>query len=240
MCRSCSSLILALGVVLGATSMGNATIIGFANTAGSNAKVPASLGSYAAAEGYDFTVSNGATPNIGVEFVFDDWDYHHSGHFAPIENLTMGGAWDNDGTDPDIAQVEHNGAPIVFTADPGYALVLNSFDFGLSDETVGQTNDWTLSLTDSSSAVVWSTSITLLNEGSGDVRTIEPNFVGANGMAYTLTFDMTAEGDGQSYGTGRNALDNVSFNQIAVPEPTSVILIGLGVLGFVACRRRAS
>jgi len=94
-----------------AASASQATIIGFANSAGNNAKVPADLGSFAAADGTAFTVSNGATPNIGVEFVNPTWDYHHSGNFDVIENFTAGGAWDSDG-DPDIAHIKLGPQPL--------------------------------------------------------------------------------------------------------------------------------
>jgi PEP-CTERM motif len=37
---------------------------------------------------------------------------------------------------------------------------------------------------------------------------------------------------------GRNAIDNLSFNQVTVPEPASLVLAGLGVLSLIARRRR--
>lgn len=219
------------GLVLTAAAA-NASIIGFANSAGNNTTVPANLGAYATVDMDGVTVSNGATPNIGVTFD-GGWDYHHSDNFDVVENHTMGGAFDSDGG-PDIAQTDNAFHTIDFTADAGYAFVLNSFDFGLSRETLGSETDWTFTLTDSSSNTVWSESVTLVNGGSGDTRTITPGFTGVMGESYTLSFELTEERGG-SFGAGRNALDNLSFSQ--VPAPGALALLGMGGLASVRRRR---
>ncbi len=210
-----------------------ATIIGFGQLGGSNTTVPASLGSNAVADGNGYVVSNGTTPNVALTWD-GNWDIHTSGFFSDIENQTVGGGdWDNEGNIPRVGQLDFGTHTTGFAADPGYAVVLNSFDFGHTAETSGTTN-WDLTLTDSGANVVWSQSVEFVN---GMVTTVSPNFKGAAGESYTLTFNRTAE----TYGSnGRHAIDNVSFNQVAVPEPSSIVLVGLGVFGLVARRRRAS
>jgi hypothetical protein len=53
--------------------------------------------------------------------------------------------------------------------------------------------------------------------------------------SYTLTF--SPEGVPQGLDT---LLDNVSLNATAVPEPSSLTLIGAGLLGLLAFRRRTA
>ena len=216
-------------IFLGAPGAVSATIIGFGGTQGSNASIDASndLWSYATVDVEGLTVANGATPNIAIAFD-DGWDYHNIVHFTIVEEKTLDlEAYDTIGTDPDIAQLD--GRDISFVVDPGFALVLNSFDFGLSSETATQGNTWTISLTDSAGETVWSETVVFSNvatSGAGDVTTVRPNFTGLEGEDYLLHFNLDEELDGTTFGGGRNAIDNLSFNQIAVaaaiPEVTQV------------------
>ncbi|WP_425400260.1 PEP-CTERM sorting domain-containing protein [Aeoliella sp.] len=231
------------GAVLAMANLSHATILGFGQIGGSNTTIPKDFGSNAAADANGLVVSNGATPNIALTWDIDGqdnngdansngWDIHTSDHFAEIENQTVGGGdWDNEGPDERIAQLDFDYHSIGFAADPGYALVLNSFDFGNTEETV-DSSTWDLSLTDSSDAVVWSQQVTLTNPDS-DVMTITPNFTGELGESYTLI--LAGVGDPLN---GRHAIDNLSFNQ-AVPEPSTLSLVAIGALmGLGVCRRR--
>lgn len=220
-----------LAAMFASVGFSHATVIGFGQLGGNNTTVPAALASNAAADGPGFVVSNGATPNVALTWDAV-WDIHTSNFFAPIEAQTVGGgAWDNEGNVPRVGQLDVGNHTISFSADPGYAVVLNSFDFGHTAETAGVTN-WDLTLADSGSNVVWSQSIEFVN---GSVVTVSPSFTGVNGASYLLTFNRTAE----TYGSnGRHAIDNLSFNQVQIPEPTTIALVGLGMIGLGACRRR--
>ena len=224
---------IAAGLVLSLASASQATIIGFANSFGNNTTLPGDIGSFATADMGGVTVMNGATPNIGLTWD-DSWDYHHASFFDVVEDHTIGGAWDSDGG-ADIAQTDVQTQSVVFAVDAGFALVLNQFDFGLTRESLDQGNTWTISLTNSAMNTVWTETFHLLNEGSGDVRTLTPNFIGVPGETYTLTFNLDSEDAGQNYGPGRNALDNLSFNQ--VPEPATMSLLVLGGLSLLRRRR---
>lgn len=224
-------LLCTLGILVGGLTVGHATNIGFGNLGPSNTTVPANLGSFVVSDGNGYSVSNGATPNIGL--VWDaGWDIHTSNFFAPTENQFVGGgAWDNEGDVPRVGQLDNNTHTIAFTADPGYALVLNSFDFGHSAETAG-TTVWDLTLTDSLASTVWSQQVTFTN---GQVYTISPGFTGADGASYTLTFNRVS---GTYTTNGRLAIDNLSFNQVAIPEPGTITLGILGSGALIAFRRR--
>ncbi|MBK1883557.1 PEP-CTERM sorting domain-containing protein [Luteolibacter pohnpeiensis] len=230
---------LTLGLMLGVASLANATIIGFSGLGDSNTAIGLNYASNASSDGTGYTVSNGSTSNIAVTWggasasaTDSSWDIHHSTWFTPIEGQTTGDStWDGVSSSPDIAQLDYGNVTITFTVDSGYALVLNSFDFGQTAETSG-TSSWTLSLTNSSLTTVWSQTVDFTD---GQVYTISPAFTGEDGETYTLTFNRTAE----SYSTnGRLALDNLSFNQVAIPEPSTVALFGLAGLGLLRRRRK--
>lgn len=208
-----------------------ATIVGFGNLGGNNTTVPAGLASNATAAGNGFVVTNGATPNITLTWDAN-WDIHTSNFFTELENQTAGGgAWDNEGSIPRIGQLDTNTHTIDFSAAPGFAVVLNSFDFANTPETT-DTSTWSVVLTDSQSVTVWSQQITLANNDS-DVLTVSPNFTGLNGAAYRLTFTQTT-----ATPLGQHGIDNLSFNQVAIPEPSLISLAGLAGVGLGLRRRR--
>lgn len=223
-----------LGILLGGTTLGHATVIGFGNLGGSNTTVPSSLGSNAMADGNGYVVSNGATPNIAVTWQ-SNWDIHTSPQFAALESMTVGGgAWDNEGDEPRVAQLDEGSHTIGFTSEAGFGLLLNSFDFGQTAESAG-VSTWDLTLTDSALATVWSQSVTLDNlDGTvSSIFTIAPAFVGVAGESYTLSFNRTSA---TGPADGRVAIDNLSFNQI--PEPSSVFLLGFAGVACLARRRK--
>lgn len=223
-------------LLLGAASASHATIIGFGQLGGNNATVPADFASNAVEAGNGYVVSNGTTPNVALDWG-GLWDIHTSGNFADIENQTIGGGdWDNEGGIPRIGQFEQNEAntmSIGFSVDPGFALVLNSFDFGNTAETVNVTN-WDVVLTDANNVEIWSQSVEFDNNIGNNVLTLAPNFTGDLGASYTLAFIEIGE---HTEDLGRTAIDNLSFSQI--PEPSTYALLGgLGALGVALIRRR--
>ncbi|MFC7337854.1 GH92 family glycosyl hydrolase [Haloferula chungangensis] len=203
-------MILGVGIMAALGTGSHATIIGFGQLGGSNTAVPGTLGSRASSDGNGYVVTNGTTPNIVLGWD-GDWDIHTSSWFNDLEAKTAGGgSWDNEGGVPRIGQLDSGNHTITFTADPGYALVLDSFDFVHTEETSGSTT-WELTLRNVLSSVVWSQTVTLDNQNNSHLVTVAPNFTGTSGETYTLSFNRVSE----SYGSnGRHAIDNLSFSQI--------------------------
>ncbi len=234
------SLLCTLGILLGGMATGNSTIIGFGQISGANnIGVPRNLASNAIEDGTAFTVSNGVTPNISLFWDSlkpqNDWQVHHSTQFNTLENLTAGGVWDKDTANPVVGQLDYGDADIQFLAESGYALVLNSFDFGHTAEAgTGTSTTWNFSLLDSFNNPVWSQSVTF---AGGQVNTITPNFTGALGASYTLVFHRS---DSSYASDGRHGIDNLNFNQttVAIPEPGTIALSLVGAGALLAFRRR--
>lgn len=238
-----------LGLLLGGATAGQATIIGFGQLGSSNTAVPSNLGSNAVADGNGYVVTNGTTPNISLTWDAD-WDIHTSTWFNDLEfHNDGGGIWDNEGNNnPRIGQLDFGSHNIVFGADPGYSLVLVSFDFAHTNEQTNNnpgntyTTEWRVSLLDSSSTEVWGQDV-IFNDGQ--VYTISPNFVGAAGASYMLLFQRRAEfgtdaaGGSLTYNSnGRHGIDNLTFQQRAVPEPGAVALLSLAGAAFLRRRRQ--
>lgn len=219
-------------LVLGSVSLGQATIIGFGNLGVSNTTVPANLASNASAAGNGFVISNGATPNIALTWD-TGWDIHTSVHFTELENQTVGGGdWDNEGGGPRVGQFDANTHTIDFVAGSGYAFKLNSFDMANTPE-AADLSIWSIVLSDSLGSPVWSTTVNLQNNDA-DVVTLTPAFTGLDGQAYKLTFRQTET----TAPVGHIAIDNLSFNQVAVPEPSLSLLAGLSGLAMILRRRK--
>ncbi|WP_309397710.1 PEP-CTERM sorting domain-containing protein [Cerasicoccus maritimus] len=217
-------------------SVSHATSLGFGQIGGSNTGISTNFGSNAVVDGNGYIISDDATPNVTLTWD-SEWDVHTSSWFTDLENKTVGGGdWDNEGGTNRIAQLDSSSHSITFDVDSGYALVLNSFDIGHTAETTGVTT-WDVELTDSDNAIVWSQFLTLDNSSvETSILTIAPEFTGLDGETYTLSFNLVSE----TYGSnGRHAIDNLTFSQVAIPEPSTVAAImGLCVLVPLLRRRQ--
>jgi hypothetical protein len=239
-----------------------ATTVGFVGAGNNNADIPVNYASNVAADGTGWTVSDGtgATPDVTLYWGGGhttgtgwDWEAHNAASFQHIEALHAGGAWDAAAppTTNAVVQLQDyrpNGAvELQFLPSAGIAVVVNSFDIGNATDQVGGTSadgpygfDIAL-IRDSDAATVWSHSTPLWDvEVPGPPRvireeTVDVNYTGAPGESYTLTFTRTGTGNGQIY---RSGLDNLSFSQIAIPEPTSLALVAVCGLGLLGVRSR--
>lgn len=170
------------------------------------------------------------TPNIILTWSAD-WDAYVS---RSTPDINPSNSWPSDAQANGVYQLDAARdvtQTITFTPDAGFAVILLSLDL----------NDWVRGPIDMASmnvdwAVTGSVSGTL---GSGTFATVDAtskNFTfgsltGANGE--TLTLGLTQRSGEPSY----LAMDNLSFDQVAIPEPAGAAL-GTLALGAMAMRRR--
>ena len=121
-----------------------------------------------------------------------------------------------------------NAFSLTLDADSGFEVDLLGFDvaaFGGIDISVPE-----IEIRDGDSNVLFSQSSALI---SGSTHTSFDFLDGISANSLTIEIDLTGLG-GASDNIG---IDNVSFVQEAVPEPSSLLILGVAVAG-IACKRR--
>ena len=172
------------------------------------------------------------TPNVGLTWspVFTTPDSAHNGWQAYPGWQSSGG----NGAYQMGAGTTGTSYDILFTPDAGYAVVLTSV--GLDIWSGGGTN-WQLTATvyDSTGTTVLSPAIPLTPSASdpdGNSTWSLGGYTGGDGQALLLRFQI------QTATAGHNiAIDNLSFDQLQVPEPSAALLGGLGALALLRRRR---
>ncbi len=165
----------------------------------------------------------------------------HGSNVVGTPNVTLdwstGGNWDQyanwDGRG-DVYQLQAstvaNPGRVVFTPDAGFAATITSFDL---DEWAGggaTAVDWSIS--GGTSGTLASGTWDDFSIADGGRSTVTPNVTGADGEVLTLSFAQ-AGGNGEYL-----AIDNVTFDQVTIPEPSSMALLVLSSLGVLLRRRR--
>lgn len=176
------------------------------------------------------------TPNVELAWSTtgsgDGWDFWTS---RTTSTNTPFSAWPNDPSADGVYQMGDAAAgavfTIAFTPDAGWNVVLTSTDINAWTGGGSFVLDWTVTgatsgtLGSADDVAIAADGVTGLNFGG---------LTGAGSEVVTLTMTM----DATSTGTGSYlAMDNLSFDQVAVPEPSSSALAALG-LGAMAMRRR--
>ena len=209
---------------------------------GPNPRVAAdNYGSNVAAESAGFTTTDGtgATPNIGItwgplhDVRANVWEFHGSGVWGSLDALGSGGPYvqiDVDNTPsgtgfPDDPTIE-------FTVPAGVQVDIHGLDLAIATNYSGDLYSWTVDVVRVSDGVTVDTQSTI-DIPIGAAVHLDIDFLGDVGESYRLKFD---DGGRNHFST---AMDNLSFSQIGVPEPTSLALVALCGLVGVSMRRRS-
>lgn len=199
---------LAAGTFGVAGSAGAATVLDFVTGNNNGDGMPAGYGSNAA-----------GTPNVALAYS-DDWDGYDNGWDGRGEV----GQWDVPA--PPGSQT----ATIDFTADAGFATFVTSFD--LDEFTGGGDTVVNWELVGTGFSGTWD-DFSDAQGGNGGRTTINTGMTAGDAVAGTLTLQLTLVSGASSY----QAMDNLAFDQVVVPEPGSGVL-ALGGLGALAMRRK--
>ncbi|MCA9257925.1 MAG: hypothetical protein KDA61_01940 [Planctomycetales bacterium] len=216
-------------------SLAFATTITFEGA--SNADIPENYGSNAAVDGPGILAADslGATPDVALTWFpagstgAEVWEFHNTTNFAVGNMVPAVAQLDVDGS------VQPGGIPpedptIAFSVPANVGLILGSLDIGQALDQTEPSYAWTINIKRMSDDVVVFSHTTPVM-GAGDSDAVSFNFVGDVGTSYYLHFD-----DGGA-NTVRGGIDNLSFGQRAVPEPTALCL-GAVALASAARRRR--
>jgi len=236
------------------SAISHATLIIRANTPGangmgaSNSNVPQTFGdnvALAAPGDAVFETSAGVdgvvgAPDIGLTWATtggtnaNAWQFHTWGG-ATVAN-TGGGVLQLDGS------AVGSTYSVSFTPNPGWAVVLNGFNF--VGDTNGDTYQYRVDVVNlvstavdfTTSASLWTTA-TAQNPGTNGTFAGAPavplGFTGQLGIGYRL--DLVRVGGTGASSSVDIAIDNLSFDQTAVPEPAAASLL---LLGIALLRRR--
>lgn len=231
--------------------MASATIVtfGFNPVPANNTDLSPTFASNAAADGNGWTTSNGTTPNIALTWAptggseaANNPDSNvleiHAGAGFQHANYTAIGAvvpvlqFDMD------QEANRTGAPadptIRFDVTGGFALKLNSLQLiNANDQPTSEAAYiWTVTLTQVSNSQLVATKTTQAMSATS-TAILDFDFTGLPNESYILRFD-----DGGANRV-RTALDNLSFNQVMVPEASSLSLAGLAMLGLLRRSRKS-
>ncbi len=177
--------------------------------------------------GASYGTSGGFTPNITLDYLNDitggEGSWFHFSSYGDLNDVAFINRG-NTGGSP-----SNQRGKIVFTADPGFLATLNSFDMASFDlASVGEVN---LRVRDGSGSVLFESLATSFNESHTNIMFSPP----LSASVLQLELDV--------FGIANNidslGLDNIEFGQIIIPEPGSVIVLGLGMLGLGMRRRTA-
>jgi len=183
---------------------------------------------------YNYLAGNGFTPNVVV-------DYSHEPNAAPSHTghstYTGTAAWP-DGVDY-LRYLDNHDFWHTFTPDPGYGVRVNSFLIETWDNLGGSpsaTLNWTLRSDSTLGAVLASGTVSgMLPDTEHAVNT------GADFYDGVVVLEINFSGTNNN---GSIAIDNLNFDQqltplpSLIPEPSTMLLVGLGALGMIACARR--
>ena len=213
-----------------ASTVAQASVLTFDTGQANNRDLSLTFGSNLSANIAGANISNGATPNIGLTWATgpDVWELHGASTFAHV----------GDGR---ILQLDLRDDPpnptLTFDVDPGFSLQLNSLVIGHATDMTEPASAWTITISEVGGPQVFTHTTALLAGQNQDTEDVFFNFLGTSGTDYILEFDSGVLDNGDDVIHFRGGIDNLSFQQVAVPEPSTLMLSALGIPFLLRCRR---
>ena len=206
--KTLSALVATGAIVAGSSQNADAEVLEFDGLGGNGTGIPDTFGDNLA-----------GTPNIDLTWGGGGWDSYNT--------------WDGRG---EVAQTDYgteNPIGVLFTPDAGFGVFVDSFD--LDEFTGGGDSVVEWALLDGGTTLFSGTwdDFSDANAGDGGRTTITTGMNAGNALFGDLTLQLTGVTGATSY----QALDNLSFNQVSVPEPGSASLLACGI-GAMLLRRR--
>lgn len=223
-----------------ASTVAQASVLTFDTGQDNNERLDSSFGSNLSANIAGANISNGATPNIGLTWAPRDnfvdgldpsvWELHGASTFSHVG--------DGDILQLDLRQGLSVNPTLTFDVDPGFSLQLNSLVIGHATDMTEPASAWTITISEVGGGQVFTHTTAPLDGQNQDTEDVFFNFLGTSGTDYILEFDSGVLDNGDDVIHFRGGIDNLSFQQVAVPEPSTLMLSALGI-PFLLRRRRS-
>jgi hypothetical protein len=185
----------------------------------------------------DYGSGGGLTPNIKVAYRWYDTlqptnpNLNNNGPGGVFGwNTQYGGLTYVIFSDPDTLNQMRWLSEVQFTPEPGYSVRINSLDYaGFQTNQPGQTLKILGDANSLGAQLLWSAGADGTVNFPATAATLTPAITGAPGQTLSILWGFS----------DRGGLDNISFSQVVVPEPTSGIMFAyVAFTIFVTSRHR--
>lgn len=202
----------------------HATVLTFDNTGAST--IPFDYGDRVNASGVDsggrtgFNLTFGETPNVQAQMFTANYQ---DGSWAQLNNLFVWGTQYADLTNVAYHSPFNQGARFIFTADGTHFVRLHSFQMGGWPNS-NRTLPFLQVLVDGSP--VFTQTNVAISGATANTFSFDPSVV--KGGVIEIRF-------GGDWNVG---IDNIGFSQELIPEPASLLALGVGLAGLALRRRK--